>query len=201
MKGKLPNTNKIDELNVNGIKVTTPHKIANEFVNHFSNNNHTNGTNSQHGSIKLKGTHTKNLLFKPTTPHEVFDIIQNLPPKSSTGLDEIPTIVVKKVASIICDPISDIINECFSTGSIPTKLKISKITPVHKKGSKDDVSNYRPVALLSVFSKVIERIIYNRFLSFFIDNKIFVMNQYGFLPKRSTKAAIRDSLNTLINEL
>ncbi|VEN44673.1 unnamed protein product [Callosobruchus maculatus] len=59
MKGKLPNTSKTDELNVNGIKVTTPHKIANEFVNHFSNNNYPNSINSQHGSIKLKGTHTK----------------------------------------------------------------------------------------------------------------------------------------------
>nr|CAI5866876.1 unnamed protein product [Callosobruchus analis] len=191
----------MEELNVNGIKVASPHKIANEFANHFSNNNRPIGVNSQPDSIKLKGIHTKNLFFKPTTSHEVFDIIQNLPPKSSTGLDGIPTMVVKKVASIICNPVADIINECFSTGLIPSKLKISKIIPVHKKGSKDDVSNYRPVALLSEFSKIIERIIYNRLLSFFIDNNIFVMNQYGFLPKRSTRGAVRDSLNTLLNEL
>nr|CAI5859228.1 unnamed protein product [Callosobruchus analis] len=109
--------------------------------------------------------------------------------------------VVMKVSSVICNPIADIINECFSTGLIPNKLKISKIIPVHKKGSKDDVSNYRPVALLSVFSKILEKKIYNRFLFFFIDNSIFVMNQYGFLSKKSTRGAIRDSLNTLINAL
>nr|CAI5858385.1 unnamed protein product [Callosobruchus analis] len=161
----------------------------------------TPGVNSQPGSIKLRGIHTKNLFFKPTTPHEVLDIIQNLPPNSSTSIDGIPTMVVKKVASVICNPIADIINERFSTGLIPNKLKISKIIPVHKKGSKDDVSNYRPVALLSVFSKILEKIIYNRLLFFFIDNSIFVMNQYGFLPKKSTRGAIRDSLNTLINAL
>nr|CAI5831125.1 unnamed protein product [Callosobruchus analis] len=90
--------------------------------------------------------------------------------------------VVKKVASVIYNPITDIINECFSTGLIPNKLKISKIIPLYKKGSKDDVSNYRPVALLYVFSKILEKIIYNRLLSFFIDNSIFALNQYGFLP-------------------
>nr|CAI5867302.1 unnamed protein product [Callosobruchus analis] len=178
VKGKSPNTSKIEELNVNGIKVASPHKIANEFANHFSNNNRPIGVNSQPDSIKLKGIHTKNLFFKPTTSHEVFDIIQNLPPKSSTGLDEIPKMVVKKVASIICNPVADIINECFSTGLIPSKLKISKIIPVHKKGSS--------VALLSVFSKIIERIIYNRLLSFFIDNNIFVQ-PIRFLAKKVYK--------------
>nr|CAI5861326.1 unnamed protein product [Callosobruchus analis] len=103
VKGKSPNTNKIKELNVNGIKIASPHKIANEFANHFSNNNRPIGVNSQPDNIKLKGIHTKNLFFKPTTPHEVFDIIQNLPPKSSTGLDGIPTMVVKKVASVKID--------------------------------------------------------------------------------------------------
>nr|CAI5841361.1 unnamed protein product [Callosobruchus analis] len=107
--------------------------------------------------------------------------------------------VVKKVASIICNPVADIINECFSTGLIPSKLKISKIIPVHKKGSKDDVSNYRPVALLSVFSKIIERIIYNRLLSFFIDNNIFVMNQYGVKIDYSLKWS--EQITTVISKM
>nr|CAI5819826.1 unnamed protein product [Callosobruchus analis]CAI5869755.1 unnamed protein product [Callosobruchus analis] len=113
LKGKSPNTSKIEELYINGIKVAIPQKIANEFANHFSNNN-LPGVNSQPGSIKQGGIHTKNLCLKPTTPHEVLDIIQNLPPKSSTGIDRIPTMVVKKVASVICNPIADIINECLS---------------------------------------------------------------------------------------
>nr|CAI5841360.1 unnamed protein product [Callosobruchus analis] len=71
VKGKSPNTSKIEELNVNGIKVASPHKIANEFANHFSNNNRPIGVNSQPDSIKLKGIHTKNLFFKPTASHEV----------------------------------------------------------------------------------------------------------------------------------
>nr|CAH7717944.1 unnamed protein product [Callosobruchus chinensis]CAH7728925.1 unnamed protein product [Callosobruchus chinensis] len=72
LKGESSSTTKI-ELNVNGTKIT-PHKIANEFVNLFFNNTYSIGINSRAGSIDLKIKHTQNLFFKPTMPHEVFDI-------------------------------------------------------------------------------------------------------------------------------
>ena len=82
-----------------------------------------------------------------------------------------------------------IINTSLNTGVFPTRLKYSIITPLHEKGDKNEESNYRPFFLLTSFSKIFERIIYNRLLTHFTSNKIFTINQFGFRKKFSTDKA------------
>ena len=60
------------------------------------------------------------------------------------------------------DPLTHIINMSLSTGIVPNDLKIAKVIPIFKKGEQDLVSNYRPISLLTCFSKIFERIVYKR---------------------------------------
>ena len=78
------------------------------------------------------------------------------------------------------------------TGTNPDKLKIAKIIPVFKKGSKLLPSNYRPISLLSNINKIMEKLVYSRVFSFLDTNKIFYNQQYGFRPKYSTNHALKN---------
>ena len=79
----------------------------------------------------------------------------------SVGPNSIPTRILKLLKNDISTQLADIFNISFSTGVFPTILKVAKVVPVHKKDSKLDFSNYRPVSLLSNIEKILERLIYN----------------------------------------
>jgi hypothetical protein len=74
-------------------------------------------------------------------------------------------------------------------------LKIAKIIPVHKKGNTRDINNYRPIASLSVFSKLLEKLVYNRLVAFIERNWILTDAQHGFRANRSTGMALQDFVN------
>ena len=70
------------------------------------------------------------------------------------------------------------------------KLKIAKVIPAFKKGDKENVENYRPISILPVFSKVLERIMYNRLYEYFMNNNLLQKNQFGFQINNSTEHVI-----------
>ena len=75
-------------------------------------------------------------------------------------------------------------------GIFPEKLKLSKVISLFKKGDKLDVSNYRPISILTCFTKIFEKVIFNRLLNFFNKHSVLVSNQYGFRENCSTSHAI-----------
>ena len=79
----------------------------------------------------------------------------------------------------ISSPLIYICNK-ISTGVFPTRLKFSQISPMFKTGDKTDMSAYRPISLLTSFSKLFENVIYNRLLQHTKENSIITMDQYGF---------------------
>ena len=79
-----------------------------------------------------------------------------------------------------------LVNESFQTGVFPDKLKVAKVTILHKKGATDNPSNYRPISLLSIFSKMFEKIMHKRLYDFLEVNKILHSLQLGFRQKHST---------------
>ena len=113
-------------------------------------------------------------------------IIRNLKAKKSSGFDEISCYLVQLSSHLIIDPLTHIINISLSTGEVPTKMKLAKIVPVFKSGEHVTVSNYRPISLLPAFSKILERIMYNRLLHFLSSNNTLYKHQYGFRPNHST---------------
>ena len=78
------------------------------------------------------------------------------------------------------------------TGIFPDALKISKVIPVHKGGPADNVNNYRPISLLSIFDKIIEKMMLKRLSSFLEQHNILFKNQFGFRKNNSTTFALLD---------
>ena len=81
------------------------------------------------------------------------------------------------------------------------RLKFSEVKPLYKKGDTTDFSNYRPISLLTSFSKIIEKIIYKRLYYYLIDNNILVKEQFGFREKLSTDTATYAFLHKVLSSL
>lgn len=136
-----------------------------------------------------------------TTTYEIGKIIQSLKCKNSHGYDEISSRILKASTPYILSPLTLIFNKILSSGVFPERLKYSEVIPLHKKGDVTNLSNYRPVSLLTSFSKIIEKIIYKRLYSHLNDNNILVNEQFGFRDKLSTETATYALLNNVLSSL
>ena len=109
---------------------------------------------------------TNSLYFKPTTEDEVIKIIKNLNNGKSLGPNSIPIRILKYNDTILSKPLSKIINLSLKQGVFPHLCKSAKVLPLFKKGDHLDCNNYRPISLLSIFSKIFEKIVYTRVYDF-----------------------------------
>ena len=87
------------------------------------------------------------------------------------------------------------------SGIFPDKLKIAKVTPIYKKNDKKQVTNYMPISVLPVVSKIIETVIADQLNAYFIENHLFSSQQYGFRKKSSTELAAIELLDRLLGQL
>ena len=137
----------------------------------------------------LKNENLNNFTISDVTNEEILEIINNLNNKSS-GPQSIPTNLLKLVADLIITPLSKIISNSFNTGVFPDALKVCKVIPIHKGDSADELNNYRPISLLSVFDKIIEKLMHKRLYSFLEQHNILFQNQFGFRKNNSTTFAL-----------
>ena len=177
-----------------GVPVHNPHDIANCFNTYFSNI-------GAEQAMKIKGCNTNfydslpdssvnSIFFNPTDAVEVTRIVASLNNSHSTGHDEINTYLLKKIIGGIIIPLVYIFNLSLSSGIFPSIMKISKVIPVYKKDDAILFSNYRPISILSCFSKILERLVYDRLYTFLTDNNLINDAQYGFRKFHSTEFAI-----------
>ena len=160
----------ISQLNVNGKVVNDSKDIANCANNFFVNvGPETEKKVPKVGHISpekfLKNRNQLNLIIAHINEEEVLEIIKSLPNKA-TGPASIPLKLLKIVADLIVLPLCHIINLSFSTGTFPDVLKVAKVLPLHKGGSTQDLNNFRPISLLSIFDKIIEKIMHKRLYDF-----------------------------------
>jgi hypothetical protein len=137
----------------------------------------------------------------PATTKEIEKIINNLKTNNSFGYDEIPVIILKNCSYFITSPLTYIINTSLITGTFPNRLKFSEIKPIYKKGDKKSISNYRPISLLTSFSKIFEKVIYRRLCQHLFNNNILVNEQFGFRINSSTDTAIYRLLHQVLTAL
>ena len=128
--------------------------------------------------------------LSPTTPGEVEKIIDDVDVKKSTGPNSIPIFLLKSFKLFFSVWLSKLVNLCFEVGIFPDILKLAKVTPLHKKDNKLDFLNYRPISLLSVLSKIYEKLIYIRIYSYLDNNNLIYNKQFGFRSNYSTNHAI-----------
>ena len=139
--------------------------------------------------------------LKPITDNEVAIHLSSLNCSKSTGTNGIPKKFLKMSSTIIAPILTKLLNKCIAEGVYPDILKIAQIIPIHKKGSKTDCSNYRPISLLSPFTKIFEKCLYDRMYNYLEDKKLITPNQYGFWPKFSTSLALSDICTEILTNI
>lgn len=174
--------------------ITDQGELSNLFGNYFSTivekklHLHFAGGLSQ--SCTVSGTGAQgSMFFTPVTPDEVRAVIRALPNGRSVGCDDIPAIFIKRCADVLAEVLAPVINASVCCGQFPDTLKTALVVPIPKKGNSHDIANYRPVALLSSVSKLIEKIIADRIYNFLEHHKLFNRSQHGFRRSHSTETA------------
>ena len=137
----------------------------------------------------------------PSVPSEISDIINMLKSGKSLGPNSIPIKLLKHLCPLISLPLSQIINESFQSGIFPDKMKLAKVIPLFKKGCSVTASNYRPISLLSVFSKITEKVMYKRLNDFLEKHSILYSFQFGFRESHSINHALVSMTETIKNSL
>lgn len=119
----------------------------------------------------------------------------------STGLDGISAKVLKLSVDVLSLPLCYIINTCIRSGIFPDKLKIAKVVPIFKKGSKSDPFNYRPISVLPSISKIFEKHVAIQLQSFIQRTNVIHCNQSGFRPRHSCQTALVNLVDSWANEI
>lgn len=174
-----------------------PTTIADDFNSFFVNISETISQQLVKNSNGINGNIIGNIVRNERsffmfeiTENEVVSAVKSLKNKKSCGHDEVPMNVVKECIHQIKKPITILINQSFKEGVFPDDLKVSIVKPLHKKGNTKQFNNYRPISLLTSFSKIFEKILSNRIMNFLKKFKILSTCQHGFIHKRSTETAI-----------
>jgi len=95
---------------------------------------------------------------------EIKRIILDLRNSYTKGYDNLSVDIIKNCSTQLARPLSIIFNKSIENGTVPDELKVAKIIPIYKSEDKKLISNYRPISVLPVFSKILEKVLYNRLL-------------------------------------
>jgi Reverse transcriptase (RNA-dependent DNA polymerase) len=137
----------------------------------------------------------------PVTNSEIVDVIKELKVKKTLDCNWLSTLILSKHALTLSTPLKHVISLSLNTGIVPAQLKIAKVIPIFKSGDKQQLDNYRPISLLNVFSKIYERVVYNRLVTFLNINELLSPYQFGFRKGHSTVHPLTLFMNTVSESL
>jgi hypothetical protein len=191
---------------INNKTVSNKTNIANAFNKYFINigpslSNKIPATTDKPDKY-MKSHIIESIFIKPVVENEVESLIKNLK-TAAAGWDSISSDIVKNAYKSFIKPLTHVLNLSITKGVFPNCMKIAKVLPLFKSGEKTKISNYRPISILPVFSKLLERLMYNRILSFIDKHKLLYSNQFGFRVKHSTALALSvlvDKITTSFTE-
>ena len=136
-----------------------------------------------------------------TTPQEVESTLKSLPLGKASGPDLINNRLLKELAQPLSLPLSNLFNFSLNHGLVPKIWKQANVSPIHKKNDPSDVSNYRPISLLSTVGKVLEKIVHKHLFNFLNAHHVITTLQSGFVPGDSTANQMVDIYNTFCKAL
>ena len=137
-----------------------------------------------------RNPHENKFYLKTVSEDFVYKELCNLKIGKSTGLDGIPARFLRDGAEVLKIPVTFIINMSISEKTVPSDLKLAKVKPLYKKNSSLEVGNYRPVSILSIVSKILEKAVYTQFEAFLINNNLLYEFQSGFRSLYSTDTCL-----------
>lgn len=190
-------------LNIDGENSFDNAKIANHFNSFFTTiasklvDKLPNPSNIFHASSNAvksfynqRQQNNDEFILKHVSETFVYKELCNLNVSKSTGLDGIPAKFLKDAAPFIKIPITFLINMSISEATVPKDLKLAKVKPLFKKGDRLKPENYRPVSILSIVSKILEKAVYSQLESFLVNKNILYEFQSGFRSKFSTDSCL-----------
>ena len=152
---------------VDGIKISNPSDIANNFGKFYSTLGESLAQNIPKSKIGINDYLAKipqnlhSMVLFPTSHHEVDKMIANLPSKTSSGHDDISNTLLKSLRTSLSYPLTIIMNQSLETGVFPDRMKLAEVIPLYKNKAMAHLVNYQPIWLLITISKILEKIMYN----------------------------------------
>ena len=189
-----------------GSSATTDFDIANTLSKYFSSTGEKLAnriektilappTTSQSSNLQ-----TSFFLF-PTCPEEMQKVISNLAAEKAVPIIDILIKYLKLAGTTISKFLADLFNTSILDSEYPDDLKIAQIIPIHRSGSIECCSNYRPISILPAINKVFEKLLYSRLYSYIETNELLSPSQYGFREGTSTELAINEIYNYYLHNL
>ena len=196
-------SHKITIITNNGEEVVGSRNIANVFNNYYANIASKLTNNIQNDDlINFESKINKDTFFlQPTNYHEILSIINKLKNKVSPGIDNISNNIIKNIGAFIADPIAHIFNLSIEKSVYPKAFKLSVVVPIFKTGSKLHCNNYKPISLTTNLSKIFEKLLKSRIITFLNKCKFLSNRQYGFRDEYSTTDAINYLTETIYGML
>lgn len=194
---KNPSTPVCEMLVVNGIAILGENNIANRFNNFFSNhpsNSVSNISVSENVFNQFHSNETYSISHPFSSASCIEDeidlIISNLSNSKSNDIYGLSNFFLKYHKAGLVKNLTRLVNDSLNTGVFYKSLKIGVISPIHKSKSKIELTNYRPITILPVFSKTLEYVMLRRMEEHIDINKLIFPNQFGFLKKTNTETAV-----------
>ena len=161
---------------------------------------------------KLAELHNEHWVYAGTTVHEsmgdmttnleeVVKLCKDINPMKSSGIDKLSARVCKDAFLVLSDKLLHIFNHSLAANVFPSRWKYAKVVPLFKGGERNDVSNYRPVSLLPLPGKLLEKIVHSRITSFLNGQNFLSQDQGGFRKGFSTLATVADLTDDLFNQI
>ena len=191
-------------LNIDGKLLTDQKIVVDKMNNYFVNvaDKLANKIPKTHLTHKyfLKNPNAQSLFLTDIGPDEIHKIIQDMGINKSGDIYGITPSLIKHGGPVLIGILTLLFNKSIDQGIFPSALKLSKIVPI-QGDSIFEVSNYRPISLLPILSKILEKVMYSRVIDFITKYNILYKNQYGFQKCMSTEYAINSLLHNIVESM
>ena len=184
-KSKLP----ISTMEVNGELISQPVAIAEHFNDYFVSIG-TRLCNLVPSSLLKCQVNGPEFSFDEIQIESVANQLKNLKAKKGAGLDNIPCRLLRLSADLIAPSLTYIYNLSLTSGTFPSEWRTAKVIPLFKSGKKGQIENYRPISILPVVSKIMEKEVHRQVYSFLVEHNLLHPAQHGFRQMRSTQTAL-----------
>ena len=161
-----------------------------EFIDNI--NTHIFSVNSERFKLFYwtRNVNSATVTLHPVSEDFIFKELVNVNPTKRIGLDDIPARFIKDRAIVQTTPVTHIVNLSITSGVVPNDMKMARIKPLYKKNSPLDIGNYRPVSILSIVSKILERSVHTQLSEFLCENNLLFEFQSGLRDKYSTDTCL-----------
>ena len=191
---------------INNRKTTNKEVIANHFNEFFveigpSLASELDKANERNYQEYLTNLTESRFAFQNINMSQITKIMKELKPKSSTDCEGLSAKLLKNLPLKFAYPLSIIVNQSLNTGIFPKQLKISKVIPLYKKDDASLYNNYRPISLLPIISKILEKVVHEQLSSYLSEHKLLFNSQHGFRKNHSTETASLEFIDKIFKHL